>query len=306
MVRLAVTFLGTSSAAPTRGRGLPGIAIQREGELVIMDCGEGMQRQIMGMGLGLNRDTTVLITHLHGDHVTGLLGLLQTMSLAQRTKPLTIAAPTPLLRWLEVTAELLNIGLTFPIHFVPIRQGRVLQTRAFVVRATKAVHSVEAFCFVVEERARPGVFYPAKARKLGVPEGKLWSRLQRGRKVTVGGKVVVPSQVTGPRRRGRRVGYSGDTRPSARLTRFFSHCDVLIFDSTFVGRDSDKAVERKHSTSAEAAKTALGARARRLVLTHFSARYSNASAHVKEARRIFPDTVAASDGMTLLVDYPEE
>ena len=300
-----MTFLGTSSAAPTKGRGLPAIAVRREGEVVIMDCGEGVQRQVMAMGVGLNRETTILITHLHGDHVTGLLGLLQTMALAQRRKSLTLVAPAPLLRWLQVTSELLHIGLTFEIDFRPVTNGVVARTSNFIIRATRAVHSIEAYSYVVEEKKRPGVFFPQKATKLGVPEGKLWSRLQKGRAVNVKGKKVVPSQVTGPTRPGRRIGYSGDTRPSPRLVRFFSRCDLLILDSTFAGKDRDKAVERKHSTSLEAAETALKAGARRLVLTHFSARYRNVSALVREARSVFPETMAATDGLNVKVDYPE-
>jgi ribonuclease Z len=270
-----------------------------------MDCGEGVQRQVMGTGVGLNKETTILITHLHGDHVTGLLGLLQTMALAQRSKPLNLVGPPSLLKWLQVTAELLHVGLTFQINFRPVKSGVVARTSGFVVRATRAVHSIEAYSYVVEEKKRPGVFYPEKARRLGVPEGKLWSRLQRGRRVVVDGRTIAPTQVTGPPRTGRRVGYSGDTRPSQRLVRFFSRCDLLILDSTFRGSDRDKAVERKHSTSVEAAEMALKAGARRLVLTHFSARYRNVSALVREARAVFPETTAASDGMTVKVDYPE-
>ncbi|MFI5404385.1 MAG: ribonuclease Z [Candidatus Gagatemarchaeaceae archaeon] len=304
MAKLTVTFLGTSSAAPTKGRGLPAIAIQREGDVILMDCGEGVQRQVLSRGIGLNKQTTILITHLHGDHVTGLLGLLQTMGLAQRTKPLTIVGPPPLLRWLKVTSELLHIGLTFPINFIPAKKGVVLRTKEFRVKATKATHSIEAYSYVVEELSRPGIFYPEKAKELGIPEGKLWSRLQRGRSVKVGGKIVDPSEVTGLPRPGRKVGYSGDTRPSARLARFFSGCDLLIFDSTFQGKDKEKAVERKHSTCLEAAELAKSARVRKLGLTHFSARYRNVAGLVKEARGVFPNTFAAADGMRVEVDYP--
>jgi ribonuclease Z len=303
MVNLTVTFLGTSSAAPTKGRGLPSIAVQREGELVIMDCGEGVQRQVMSYGMGLNKETTILITHLHGDHVTGLLGLLQTMSLAQRTKPVTVVAPRPLLKWLEVTAELLHIGLTFEVVFTPARRGRVLSTGSFVVRATRASHSVEAFSYLLEEKTRPGEFFPKEAVRLGIPEGVLWSRLQKGRRVVVAGRSIAPSQVTGPPRPGRRIGYSGDTRPSQRLARFFSGCDLLIFDSTFLGRDSRRAVERKHSTSLEAAKMASDSRVGKLVLTHFSARYRSIVPLLREARGVFPNTVAAKDGLRISVDY---
>jgi len=304
MVKLTVTFLGTSSAAPTKSRGLPAIAIQREGELILMDCGEGVQRQVMNAGIGLNRATTILITHLHGDHVTGLLGLLQTMSMAQRTRPLTIVAPSALSKWLEVTARLLNIGLTFPVNFVPARTGSALRTDGFEVKASRASHTVESFAYLVKEKDRPGTFFPQKARRLGIPEGQLWSRLQKGRKVKIGYRTIEPSQVVGPRRPGRSVGYSGDTRPSTGLARLFAGCDLLIYDSTFLERDRDKAVERKHSTSREAATLAKNAKARRLVLTHFSARYQTTSGLVREARQVFPASVAARDGMRVEVDYP--
>lgn len=271
-----------------------------------MDCGEGVQRQVLALGIGLGKDMTILVTHLHGDHVTGLLGLLQTMSLAQRRKPLDIVGPPKLLRWLKVTSDLLHIGLTFPIRFTEAKPGALLSTNGFRIKAARALHSVEAFAYVLEERKRPGVFYPERARQLKVPEGKLWSRLQKGRRVEVNGRTVEPSAVTGPPRIGRKVGYSGDTRPSARLARFFSGSDLLIFDSTFSAKDREKALERKHSTCVEAAQLASKAQARKLVLTHFSARYTSASVLVREARKVFPNTVAAADGLTLDVDYPSQ
>lgn len=269
-----------------------------------MDCGEGVQRQIQASSVGLGKDTTILITHLHGDHVSGLLGLLQTMSLAQRKKPLTIVAPANLMKWLKVTSELLGIGLTFPILFTPARPGVVVTNPRFRVRASRAKHSVEAFAYVVEEKPRPGVFHPEKARALGVPEGRLWSSLQKGRSIKMGERAVLPSEVTGPPRPGRKVGYSGDTRPTPALARFFAGCDLLIFDSTFRGSDLDKALERKHSTSLEAAELAKKAGVRKLALTHFSARYTSTSPLVKEARKVFPETIAAADGMSVDVDYP--
>lgn len=269
-----------------------------------MDCGEGVQRRFLDQSLGLGKDMVILITHLHGDHVSGLLGLLQTMSLARRRKPIDVIAPFNLLRWLDVTSDLLNIGLTFPIRFTAAKPGVVLRDPAFRVRAARASHSVEAYSYVVEENPRPGVFHPEKARALGVPEGKLWSRLQKGRSVVVARRKVAPSQVTGPRRNGVKIGYSGDTRPTAGLARFFAGCDLLIFDSTFRADDGDKAVERRHSTSVEAAAIAKKARVKMLALTHFSARYTETSTLLKEAKRVFPHAVAAYDGLTLEIPSP--
>jgi ribonuclease Z len=271
-----------------------------------MDCGEGVQRRIISESIGLGRDMTILITHLHGDHVTGLLGLLQTMSMAQRRKPVNIVGPPDLLRWLEVTSEILHIGLTFPILFSKAKPGLVLNTSGFRIRGAKAIHSIQAYSYLIEEHRRPGVFHPGKAKSLGIPEGKLWSKLQRGHRVEVDGRIIEPGQVTGPPRKGRKIGYSGDTRPSGRLALFFKGCDLLIFDSTFKEEDIDKAIERKHSTCVAAAGLARRAGVRKLALTHFSARYTSVSPLVRQARRVFPSTFAAADGLSVEVSYPSE
>lgn len=304
MVKLTVTFLGTSSAAPTKTRALPSVAVQREGEVVLLDAGEGVQRQVLSSGIGLNKDMTILVSHLHGDHVSGLLGLLQTMGLSQRKKPIMVVGPPDLLKWLQVTSKLLHMGLTFPIEFRPVRTGVVVRGKWFKVKAAKATHSVEAYSYLVEENPRPGAFHPEKARRLGIPEGKLWSRLQGGKSVAFKGKMFNTAQVADPPRQGRKIGYSGDSRPSPRLARFFRGCDLLVFDSTFRGSDREKAVERKHSTCVEAAQLAKAAGARRLALTHFSARYDDVAPLVKEARKVFSDCFAAADGMKVDVDYP--
>ncbi len=305
MAMLEVTFLGTSSATPTKSRGLPSIVVRRNGEFVMFDCGEGAQRQLFRIGRGLNREAVILITHLHGDHVTGLLGLLQTMSLAQRTREITIVGPAALSKWLKVTVETLNVGLTFSVKFIPTRVGTVYRGKDFRIRAARATHSVEAYSYLLEEFDRPGVFHPEKARALGIPEGRMWSRLQHGRRVKSDhGRIVNPNEVMSPLRPGRRVGYSGDTRPSRSLARFFSRCDLLIFDSTFSAKDEGRAAERKHSTAQEAAELAIQAGVRQLVLTHFSARYRNVSGLLQEARTVFPNTVAAYDGLKIEVPYP--
>jgi ribonuclease Z len=304
VTKLEVVFLGTSSATPTKGRNLPSVAIRREGEVVLMDCGEGAQRKFVEYRLGINREMVTLVTHLHGDHVNGLLGLLQTMSMSQRARKLTLVGPKGLYEWVEASMEMLNIGLSFNLQFVAAKPGVVLKREAYRIRCARARHSIEAWSYIFEETPRPGVFDSRKAVALGVPEGKKWSSLQHGRGVVVRGKRILPGDVLGPKRLGRSVGYSGDTRPSAALARFFHGVDLLIFDSTFAARDADKAKDRKHSTSVEAAEMAREARAKRLALTHFSARYRNVSALVKQAREVFPETFAARDG--LFVDVPAE
>jgi ribonuclease Z len=302
MTKLEVVFLGTSSATPTKGRNLPAVAIRREGEVVLMDCGEGTQKSFVEYGLGMNKEMVIAITHLHGDHVNGLLGLLQTMSMSQRGKRLTLVGPEGLFRWVKTSMEMLQIGLLFDLEFVTARPGVVLRRGAYRIRCARANHSIDSWSYVFEETPRPGVFDSSKAVALGVPEGRKWSTLQHGRSVTVDGRTIRPSEVLGPKREGKRVGYSGDTRPTTTLARFFSGVDLLIFDSTFSARDAGKAAERMHSTSVEAAELAKKAHVGRLALTHFSARYRSVSALVKQAREVFPETFAASDGM--LVDVP--
>jgi ribonuclease Z len=302
LTKLEVIFLGTSSATPTKGRNLPAVAIRREGEVVLMDCGEGTQRSFIEHGLGINREMVLLITHLHGDHVNGLIGLLQTMSMSQRARRLTIVGPEGLYRWIEASMEMLHIGLSFDLRFIAAKAGTVLTKESYRIRCARANHSIEAWSYIFEETPRPGIFDTKKAAALGVPEGRKWSALQHGRSVVVEGRKVRPGEVLGQSREGRKIGYSGDTRPSASLTRFFSGVDLLIFDSTFSGRDSDKAVERMHSTAVEAAEVAKKAGAGRLALTHFSARYKSVSALLRQAREIFPETFAARDGMS--VDIP--
>jgi len=220
VTKLEVVFLGTSSATPTKRRNLPAAASRREGEVVLMDCGEGTQKAFVEYGLGINREMVVLITHLHGDHVNGLLGLLQTMSMSQRGKKLTLVGPKELHSWAKVSMEMLHIGLTFDLEFVTARPGLVVSRDGYQVRCAPARHSVEAYSYVFEETPRPGVFDSSKALALGIPEGKKWSALQHGRSVVVGGRKFRPAEVLGPRRPGRSVGCSGDTRQSAALGRF--------------------------------------------------------------------------------------
>jgi len=266
-----------------------------------MDCGEGAQGRFVKFGLGLNKEMLVLVTHLHGDHVNGLLGLLQTMSMSQRIRTLTIVAPTELFDWLKVTMQVLHIGLSFQVLMVPVRTGIVYRGRDFRIKATRADHSIESWSYLFEELPRPGVFDPKKAKAFGIPEGRKWSSLQRGRTVKVNGRTIFPRQVLGPSRAGRKIGYSGDTRPTKSLVKFFTGVDLLIFDSTFAAKDADKAVERKHSTAGEAARLAENAGVRELALTHFSARYRSSGQLLREASKIFNSTIAAKDGLVIEV-----
>jgi len=301
---MQLVFLGTSSAAPTVERGLSSIALMREGELLLFDAGEGMQRNFIKAGLGMNRKMKVFISHMHADHCVGLLGLLQTMSLQEREKSIDVYGEARVKEFLQENMRIINFGLTFEVNVHVIKkEGVAVKEDEYQITCCEAMHSVPSLAFCLEEFDRPGAFDIKQAKKLGIPEGELYGKLQRGQDIVHGGKKIKSSQVVGPPRKGRKVGISGDTRPTDKLAKFFKGCDVLVFESTY-GRDKQqKAIENWHSTAAEAARVAKKAGAGKLFLTHFSARYDETSLLVKEASAIHPDVEAAEDLKVAEIPY---
>lgn len=302
-MQLKVVLLGTASAMPTYERGLSSTAIVRGNEVLVFDAGEGMQRNFIKAGIGTNRKTKIFITHMHSDHCVGLLGLLQTMSLQNRDMPMQLYGPEQIGDFIYSNMKLLNFGLTFPLTIATVNEGIVVEEEDYVVKAKLANHSVKCYSYCMEEHERPGTFYPEKAKALGIPEGNLWHRLQHGEDVEFNGEIIKSEEVTGSKRRGRKIGISGDTRPDDNLIEFFRDCDLLIFDSTYGEEHKEKAAENMHSTAKEAAMLAVKANVKKLVLTHFSARYEDASVLLKEALEIHPDIVAAEDLLTMEVPY---
>jgi ribonuclease Z len=304
-MQLKIIFLGTSSAMPSSKRSLSSLAVVRGSEVLIFDAGEGMQRNFLQSGIGTNRKTKIFITHMHSDHVLGLLGLLQTMALQNREMPVQIYGPDVLRDFIETNMKLLSFGLTFPVTFSAVNEGVVVEENEYVVKAKLAEHSIKTFAYCLAEHERPGIFYPEKAEKLGIPKGGLWHKLQYGEQIEFNGKIIKPEDVTGPKRKGRKIGISGDTRINDGLADFFRDCDLLIFDSTYGEDHKDKAAENMHSTAKEAASVAAKAGVKKLVLTHFSARYEDVSILVKEASEIHPDVVAAEDLVVIEIPYEQ-
>lgn len=292
---MRLVFLGTSAAQPTKKRGLSCLCLEREGEVIMFDAGEAAQNAYQKAGLGWNKKMRIFVTHMHGDHCVGILGLLQTMSMQRRTARLEIFGPEGIGEFVSANIKMLNFGLSFPVMIESVSEGEVLDDAGYTVRACKAEHAVAAFSYVFEEKERPGKFDVKRAKELNVPEGPLWGRLQGGSEVTVDGRVVRPEQVLGEGRAGARIGVSGDTRPTPELERFFAGCDYLVFDSTFLGDQMERARETSHSTAGEAAALARNAGVKNLVLTHFSARYKDESGHLEEARKIHGSVTAARD-----------
>jgi ribonuclease Z len=307
MVDMQLVFLGTSSGAPTVQRGLSSIALIRGAELLLFDAGEGMQRNFIKAGLAMNKKMKIFITHMHADHCVGLLGLLQTMELQGREKSIDIYGEPRLEEFLRENMRIIGFRLTFDIIVRKIeKEGVIVRERDYQVSCCQAMHSVPSFAYCLEEFDRPGVFNVAEARRLGIPEGDLYSKLQRGEDIVYGGQTIRSSQIVGRPRKGRKIGISGDTRPTDRLARFFKDCDLLIFESTYSQDKQEKAMENGHSTAAEAATIAKKADVDKLLLTHFSARYDETSLLVKEANAIHYNVEAAEDLKVVRVSYKQD
>jgi ribonuclease Z len=301
---LHLVFLGTAGATPTVDRGSPAILLARGGERILIDCGEGTQRQLM-RSVGLARVGMILLTHLHGDHYLGLPGLLKTYSLLGREEPLLLFGPSGLYEMLR-DAERLIGKPRFPFLVEEAREGMVLETEDYWLRTASTEHGIPGLAWCLEEKPRPGMFHPEKAVELGVVPGPDFGRLQRGETViTAEGREVRPEQVMDLSRAGRKIVITGDTRPTEAVTQFAKGASVLVHDSTFGSSELERAVDTGHSTAREAAEVASAAGVGTLVLTHISSRHSWRDLR-DEARPIFPGALLPWDFDTLVVPYPEK
>jgi ribonuclease Z len=307
MVELKIVFLGTAAAIPTFQRGLSSIAIVRGAEILIFDTGEGMQLKYIRSKLGMNKKMKIFITHIHGDHCLGLLGLLQTLSLMGRTKPIEIFGEPRVEEFILLNQKILNFNINYQIVVHKIQnEGVLVEEKDYCIKTCFADHSILAFSYLIEEYKRPGIFDVEKARKYGIPEGQLYRLLQHGIDIEYKGRKLFAKNFTGPSRPGRKIGISGDTRPSKKLQQFFTGCDVLVFESTFTEQEKNKAVERFHSTALETSLFAKNANVKKLILTHFSSRYDDLDLIKNEAKLNFENVHIARDLDVINVRYAEK
>lgn len=304
---LRIVFLGTAGSVPTPKRSLPAIIIQRKDERIMFDCGEGVQRQMIKAKAGFHKKTKIFISHMHGDHVLGLPGLLQTMALLDRVRKLQVYGPPGIKRFVEGIRETVQFVLTFPVEIYEIEKaGVVCEEAEYFVQAIWASHVIPSLAYALVEKPRPGKFYPEKAKALGIPEGALWSKLQHGHEVKLpNGQVVKPDDVAGPPRPGRKIVYTGDTRSFKEIAKFAADADVLIHDATLDEELAERAEEDGHSTPSQAAKNAKKAKVKRLILTHISARYDDTRKLLEQARKIFKNTDIAEDFMKIEIPLLE-
>jgi ribonuclease Z len=304
---LQVIFLGTAGSIPTAKRNLPAILIWRKGEQLIFDCGEGVQRQMTMAKGGFHKKTKIFVTHMHGDHILGLPGLLHTMSLLGRERRVDLFGPSGIGNFLECIRDTVQFVLTFPVEIHEIdKAGVICDEKEYIVRAISSNHVVAGLAYAFIEKPRPGKFHPEKAEALGIEKGPSWSRLQKGENVKLpDGRIVKSKDVMGLSRPGRKIVYTGDTRPFNDLVILAADADLLIHDCTLDDELSERADEDGHSTPSQAAEIAKRANAKQLILTHISARYYDANTLLEQAQKTFKKTMVAEDFMRTEVPLPD-
>ncbi len=301
-VDLSVAFIGTGGSVPTARRSTASVLVSRGGERIMFDCGEGTQRQLQ-RSLGLVALDSIFLTHFHADHFLGLPGLLKTYDLNDRSQPLAIYGPPGLV---DLIAGLEHVvGRTrFPLNLIELEPGDYIGGDGYEIRPFEVDHRTRAYGYALTESERPGEFDPEAARRLGVPEGPEWGRLQHGERVAGSDGAVDPGDVVGEARRGRRIAITGDTVPSEVTVEAAAGAQLLVHDATFSDDDVERAGETGHSTARQAAGVAADAGAELLALVHISSRY-HVGAVLDEARAKFEATVAPRDFDVVEIPFPE-
>ncbi len=304
---LRITFLGTGGSLPTRNRNPSAVMVNREGELILFDCGEGTQQQMMRAKTGMMSLSSIFVSHFHADHFLGIPGLIQTMSFLGRKEPLTIYGPEGTREFTELFKALGYFNLKYEIRGVELSPGDTVEGKDYVVRALKTEHSIPSLGYALVENPRLGRFNRERAVELGVPPGPLFAKLQRGSPVEVDGRLVRPEEVMGIPRSGRTIVYTGDTRPCKAVLEASRDADLLIHDGSFADEMADWAEESMHSTAGEVAALAKEAGVRKLVLTHISSRYTDdVEPILKDSKKVFENVIVAEDLMELEIPYRPE
>ncbi|MFB6171011.1 MAG: ribonuclease Z [Haloarculaceae archaeon] len=305
---MRVTFLGTGGAVPTTRRNVSAVLLRREGDRFLFDCGEGTQRQMMRFETGFSV-SHLFVTHTHGDHVLGIPGLLQTWDFNDREAPLAIHTPGGTRGTVEGLISATGARPSYPVRVNEVTPGDVaLRADDFEVRAFETDHRATSVGYALVEDERKGRFDRERAEELGVPVGPKFSTLHGGEPVELAdGRTVRPEQVVGPPRPGRRVVYTGDTRPTDATVAAAEDADLLIHDATFADDRRERAGQTGHSTGRQAAEIARRAGAKRLALTHVSSRYAGDASPIEDgAREAFDRAFVPEDGDDVDVPYPDD
>ncbi|MBD2139599.1 ribonuclease Z [Anabaena sp. FACHB-1237] len=307
---MQITFLGTSSGVPTRARNVSSVALRlpQRSEVWLFDCGEGTQHQILRSELRISQLSRIFITHLHGDHIFGLMGLLASCGLAGNVEKVDIYGPSGLNEYLQAASRYSHTHFSYPIKVHVVKPGIIYQDDEFTVTCGLLHHRIPAFGYRIAEKDKTGRFDVEAAKALNIPSGPIYGQLKRGETVTLeDGRIIDGSTLCGPTEIGRKIAYCTDTVYCDGAVQLAENADVLIHEATFAHKDAEMAFQRLHSTSTMAAQTAYAASVRKLIMTHFSPRYApgndiDLKDLLQEAKAIFPNTIMAHDFM--IYDVP--
>ncbi|MEM3791357.1 MAG: ribonuclease Z [Candidatus Micrarchaeaceae archaeon] len=297
-IKINVILLGSSGSVPTIGRSLPSVAVIYDGDVLVFDCGEGAQRQMIKYKVNVSKIKAIFLTHAHGDHVIGLAGLIRTMSLNKRKEPLMVFIPKGQEKSIRNLIVFDKPFISFPIYIMGCSPGKVYESRDYFVSAFSLRHTIKTcgYAFIEKDKRK---FDKEKCIKLGI-KGEMFSRLMKNKSIKVGRRIIRLNEVT-YLKKGRKIVYASDTRPCLATMVVAKNADLLIHESTYISRDSDLAKERKHSTAREAAIIAKKAKVKNLILTHISARYKNPLVIIKDAKKEFENAYVAKDGMRFVL-----
>jgi len=308
---LQITFLGTSAGVPTKARNVSSVALRlpQRAEVWLFDCGEGTQHQLQHTPLKLSHITRIFITHLHGDHLFGLMGLLATCGLAGPAQEIHLYGPAGLADYVRMCGQISQMTLSNSLVIHTVEPGLIYRDAHFNVRCELLKHRITAFGYRVTESDRPGKFEVEKAIALGIPPGPLYGRLRSGESVQLpDGRTISGVDFSGPTEPGRSIVYCTDTIYCRNAIALAEHANLLIHEATFAAQDERLAEQSLHSTTTMAARVAQEAQVRQLFLTHFSPRYVKDSPIqpaelLEQARAIFPQTELARD--FLIYEVPQ-
>ena len=290
---MQILFLGTSSMVPTKDRNQSGVLISHKNERVLVDCGEGIQRQLKLMGVSLVKITKILISHWHGDHVLGLPGLIQSMSAVGYEKTLQIYGPVGTKKFMKKMFEVFVFDRKINIEVIEVKKGKFFENGDFVLRAEQLDHNVETLGYSLTEKDKRKINLKY-IRKMKIQEGPLLGKLQEGKNIVWEGKKINVDKATFVVK-GKKIVIINDTVPCKGAGVLAKDCDLLICESTYASDLEAKGKKYKHMTAKQAAELAKSSNTKKLVLTHFSARYKNTHELEKDARGCFRNVLAAKD-----------
>ncbi len=295
--------LGSGGSIPLPGRNHPAYLIRHEGWNLLFDAGEDVQRRFVEANAGMNKHMAIFITHIHADHVLGLGGLLLRFSLLGRERPLQVFGPAPLLDFVRVNQDTINLGTSFPSTVHAIEGGIVFERENARIRAFQVDHRGFTLGYEFVYQRPTGPFLPDKAREIGIPKGPLWGQLSSGESIELdSGKIIEPDRVTGEQPPPIKIVYSGDTRPCDAIRNSAKQANLLVHEAMYTDQHVDLAKERGHTTARQAAEIARDAEVGLLLLTHYSPRYGDGSQVLEEARQVFPNSMLARDLMRISFD----